>query len=287
LHLSLKMTFANECKKLFGTKSLYEVLNLNDKEKASYSQDELKKAYYRASLQYHPDRQDHDAKDVATKKFQILSRSYSVLSDPERRAIYDETGIVDDAEVLDESRDWYSHWRRIFKPVSQEDISSFFEKYRGSEDEKNDLKAVYLRYKGNMDAIMESIPGADQDQEPRLGKILMDIINSGEIPEYKIFTEEPQKKKDARKRRAERERKEFEDELEQATGSRSSSMSNLEALIRKRNEDRMTDMTEALEAKYGRKRPAVKGAVKGKETDKGTVKEAPASPKAKKSTKRK
>lgn len=63
--------------------------------------------------------------------------------------------------------------------------------------------------------------------------------------------------------------------MEQATGSRDSEMANLEALIRNRNEQRMTDMADVLEAKYGQKqkRPATK--------------EAPAVPKAKKSTKRK
>lgn len=73
--------------------------------------------------------------------------------------------------------------------------------FSGSDDEKNDLKAAYQRYKGNMDAIMESVPGAEIEDETRLSEILMEMIKNDEIPEYKIFTQEPQKKKDARKRR--------------------------------------------------------------------------------------
>jgi len=52
----------------------------------------VKKAYYAQSLELHPDRCEHSDKDKATKKFQILSKAYAILSDKEKRAVYDETG---------------------------------------------------------------------------------------------------------------------------------------------------------------------------------------------------
>jgi len=56
------------------------------------SSDELKKAYHKLSLKYHPDK-SHDKKEEYTKKFQIISEAYEVLSDPEKRKIYDEHGV--------------------------------------------------------------------------------------------------------------------------------------------------------------------------------------------------
>lgn len=53
----------------------------------------VKKAYHKASLKYHPDRVNEDQKDEATKKFQYLGKIYSILSDKEKRKIYDETGF--------------------------------------------------------------------------------------------------------------------------------------------------------------------------------------------------
>lgn len=52
----------------------------------------VKKAYYKQSLKVHPDRVGEDEKENATEKFQTLGKVYSVLSDKEKRKIYDETG---------------------------------------------------------------------------------------------------------------------------------------------------------------------------------------------------
>lgn len=40
----------------------------------------------------HPDRVKDEEKEIATQKFQTLGKVYSILSDKERRALYDETG---------------------------------------------------------------------------------------------------------------------------------------------------------------------------------------------------
>ena len=52
----------------------------------------VKRAYHRVSLKVHPDRVEEEEKEESTKKFQALGKVYSVLSDPEKRKIYDETG---------------------------------------------------------------------------------------------------------------------------------------------------------------------------------------------------
>jgi len=54
------------------------------------SEDDLKKAYRRLALRYHPDRNPGDKK--AEEKFKEISEAYQVLSDPEKRAQYDRYG---------------------------------------------------------------------------------------------------------------------------------------------------------------------------------------------------
>lgn len=49
---------------------------------------------------------------------QILGKVYSVLSDKDQRAVYDEQGTVDeDSDVLSQDRDWETYWRLLFKKV--------------------------------------------------------------------------------------------------------------------------------------------------------------------------
>lgn len=52
----------------------------------------MKRAFYKCSLKYHPDRHDDNKKADATEKFQVLSMAYSVLSDKDSRLLYDESG---------------------------------------------------------------------------------------------------------------------------------------------------------------------------------------------------
>ena len=55
------------------------------------SVDEIKKAYRKLALKYHPDRNPTDRKK-AEEKFKKISEAYAVLSDPEKRQQYDNFG---------------------------------------------------------------------------------------------------------------------------------------------------------------------------------------------------
>jgi len=54
----------------------------------------VKRAYFTLSLIVHPDRVKKEDRLTATQKFQVLGKVYSILSDDEQRAHYDETGAI-------------------------------------------------------------------------------------------------------------------------------------------------------------------------------------------------
>lgn len=64
----------------------YELLEV---EKTA-SQDELKKAYRKLAMKYHPDKNHGD--NEAEEKFKAINEAYQVLSDEEKRAVYDRYG---------------------------------------------------------------------------------------------------------------------------------------------------------------------------------------------------
>ena len=65
------------------TKEYYEILGL----KSSAQPDEIRKAYRKLALHYHPDR--NRGNPGAEERFKAISEAYGVLSDSEKRRIYD------------------------------------------------------------------------------------------------------------------------------------------------------------------------------------------------------
>eukprot|EP00250_Pteridium_aquilinum_P035294 c9088_g1_i1 orf=274-1302(+) len=57
----------------------------------SASDDDLKKAYRKLAMKWHPDKNPNNKKD-AEAKFKQISEAYEVLSDPQKRAIFDQYG---------------------------------------------------------------------------------------------------------------------------------------------------------------------------------------------------
>lgn len=229
----------------FGCSNLYEILGI---EKTS-SSSVIKKAYYKKSLELHPDRQSED-KENFTTKFQLLHQVYTLLSDKDKRAGYDQFGTIEtDDNMIDRSSDeWTSYWRELFRKVTVEDILSFEKEYKGSSEEIADIKKYYNSSKGDMDMIMESIMLVTFDEEDRIRVIIDDLIKNKEVKSYQRYVKEDLKKRKRREKRGKKEAKEAEEHKGDLAGE-----NDLFKAIALRQEERSKNMDSffsQLEAKY-------------------------------------
>ncbi len=69
-------------------KDYYKTLGVAKTASAS----EIKKAYRKLAVKYHPDKTEGDK--VAEEKFKEVTEAYEVLKDPEKRKKYDELGLT-------------------------------------------------------------------------------------------------------------------------------------------------------------------------------------------------
>ncbi|XP_074563475.1 dnaJ protein ERDJ3B-like [Curcuma longa] len=69
-----------------GGKSYYDVLQVAK----GASEEQIKRAYRKLALKYHPDK--NPGNEEANRKFAEISNAYEVLSDGEKRKIYDRYG---------------------------------------------------------------------------------------------------------------------------------------------------------------------------------------------------
>lgn len=206
-------------------------------------------------MKFHPDKVvDESKKDVAKEKFQILGKIYSILSDDEKKKIYDETGCVDGEDELfgTDIKNWETHWRNMFKKVTTEDVDKFFEKYKNSDEEKNDLLKLYNKHEGNMDLILEEMFSEDLlEDEPRFKKIISEAIEKGEAEQFDKFIKESNKKALKRKTKFEAEAVEAE-KVRKEMGIDDSQSSLCKAILARREKE-SSNFLDQLTKKYSKK----------------------------------
>ncbi|KAL3776062.1 hypothetical protein HJC23_008217 [Cyclotella cryptica] len=190
----------------FGHTSLYQALQASP----SSTPKELKRAYRRAALRYHP---DHAATSNALKivdstpstlKFQAVLAAYQVLMDESKRSVYDATGtIVDeyDYDDVDGSDVNSSHrsrkcntrqqWESFFYSVFDEIIhvkttaENHARSYPGSSQERSDVLRFYSICRGDWAKILECISYGDEgDVEQWKKEVVGPAIQKGEVNDF-------------------------------------------------------------------------------------------------------
>ena len=77
--------------------NLYNILGIDK----NASEQDIKKAYRKMSLKYHPDRvasKSKEEQETAAEMMQNINKAYEILSDSKKKEIYDLTGSVEQAE---------------------------------------------------------------------------------------------------------------------------------------------------------------------------------------------
>lgn len=105
-------------------KDYYQILGVSK----NADENELKKAYRKQAMKWHPDK-NQDNKATAEAKFKDISEAFEVLSDPQKREIYDRFGEEGLKNGMGGGAS--SGFRSGFTPSSADDI---FRSFFGNED---------------------------------------------------------------------------------------------------------------------------------------------------------
>jgi DnaJ family protein C protein 9 len=173
-----------------------ESINNNDK---PLTQSQLRKAYYRRALLFHPDKQQNASKSKEeiedTKlKFQAVSLAYTILSDVDKRREYDESGEINDDDE-NASADgngngsnfnmWKDFFSSTFGKVTKADIDQFTQSYKCSEEEEKDVLKYYTMFKGNLDKMLECVMCSDViDKERWVQDYIQPAIDNESVKDF-------------------------------------------------------------------------------------------------------
>ncbi|XP_009984106.1 PREDICTED: dnaJ homolog subfamily B member 8-like [Tauraco erythrolophus] len=94
----------------------YKVLGLQK----SASQEDVKKSYHKLALKWHPDKNPSN-KEEAKKKFKAIAEAYEVLSNPQKRSLYDRESAMGAYNSSFDSPYIFREPEEIFRGMNQRD----------------------------------------------------------------------------------------------------------------------------------------------------------------------
>ena len=130
-------------------KDLYEILGVE----RTATDDEIKKAYRKLALTYHPDRNCGDQE--AEEKFKEINLAYEVLGDSEKRASFDRFGTADPSGAFNDFG-----FTRNFDDIFGDLFNDFF----GGSQRRRARKGDDFRYNLEID-FEEAVFGAEKEIE--------------------------------------------------------------------------------------------------------------------------
>ena len=133
-------------------KDLYSILGV----KKTATNEEIRAAYRRLVLIYHPDKNEDKKAPNSAAKFIEINEAYKILSDIKTRKIYDETGEYEEIEKQNFTmKVSINDFRKRF---TIKNITNYEKKYRGSEEEEQDLIFYYNQNQGDLRNLIKEIP---------------------------------------------------------------------------------------------------------------------------------
>lgn len=132
-------------------KDYYKILGVDKKA----SDEDIKRAYRKLAMQYHPDRNPEDRK-TAEEKFKEINEAYEVLRDHEKRARYDQLG------------DSYQRWQQTGGSPGSFNWEEWFTGAPGGRTTRVDVEDLFGNFGGFSDffsAIFGGMPGSTVRQQ--------------------------------------------------------------------------------------------------------------------------
>lgn len=220
------------------------------------SVEEITRAYRKLALQYHPDRNPD-----GVEQFKAISNAYAILSDVDRRAVYDLTGFVSDAAgeagAAHGMSDAAARQQRSAELADQ--VRNFFATYAGSPEEAADVVKGYHTCDGNFKKMVREyllFDNGAQSEVQRLHRLVEKLIAKGSLKATASWTETTTPRSILKIERAmRREREEAEEALKELAGSgadegEDGGLGALQLAIRQRQASSYSSMLDKLEAKY-------------------------------------